>query len=133
MRLVLYCKAFKDIDLSFLPHPVSGDIRVLKNEDSIKRAVRNLVQTIDGERPFQSNLGTDVTRSLFDFVDYGTASVITQQIFDVLRGFEGRIANTVVRVDPKPDQNTFEVFVSYDIVGQSFPTQAFDFMLESSR
>ena len=126
-------KAFKDIDLSFMPHPVSGDIRVLKNEDSIKRAVRNLVQTIDGERPFQSNLGTDVTRSLFDFVDYGTASVITQQIFDVLRGFEGRIANTVVRVDPRPDQNTFEVFVSYDIVGQSFPTQAFDFMLESSR
>tara|TARA_B100002052_G_scaffold242349_2_gene227161 strand:+ start:4228 stop:4620 length:393 start_codon:yes stop_codon:yes gene_type:complete len=126
-------KAFKDIDLSFMPHPVSGDIRVLKNEDAIKRAVRNLVQTIDGERPFQSNLGTDVTRSLFDFVDYGTASVITQQIFDVLRGFEDRIANTVVRVDPKPDENTFEVFISYDIVGQSFPTQAFDFMLESSR
>lgn len=126
-------KAFKDIDLSFLPHPVSGDIRVLKNEDAIKRAVRNLVQTIDGERPFQSNLGTDVTRSLFDFVDYGTASVITQQIFDVLRGFEGRIANTLVRVDPKPDMNTFEVFISYDIVGQSFPSQEFDFMLESSR
>ena len=126
-------KAFKDIDLSFMPHPVSGDIRVLKNEDAIKRAVRNLVQTIDGERPFQSNLGTDVTRSLFDFVDYGTASVITQQIFDVLRGFEDRIANTLVRVDPKPDMNTFEVFISYDIVGQSFPTQAFDFMLESSR
>lgn len=126
-------KAFKDIDLSFMPHPVSGDIRVLSNEEAIKRAVRNLVQTIDGERPFQSNLGTDVTRSLFDFVDYGTASVITQQIFDVLRGFEGRIANTLVRVDPKPDENTFEVFISYDIVGQSFPTQAFDFMLESSR
>ena len=126
-------KAFKDIDLSFMPHPVSGDIRVLKNEDSIKRAVRNLVQTIDGERPFQSNLGTDVTRSLFDFVDYGTASVITQQIFDVLRGFEGRIANTLVRVDPKPDMNTFEVFISYDIVGQRFPSQEFDFMLESSR
>ena len=126
-------KAFKDIDLSFMPHPVSGDIRVLKNEDAIKRAVRNLVQTIDGERPFQSNLGTDVTRSLFDFVDYGTASVITQQIFDVLRGFEGRIANTLVRVDPRPDENKFEVFISYDIVGQSFPTQAFDFMLESSR
>ena len=126
-------KAFKDIDLSFMPHPVSGDVRVLKNEDAVKRAVRNLVQTIDGERPFQSNLGTDVSRSLFDFVDYGTASIITQQIFDVLRGFEGRIANTVVRVDPKPDMNTFEVFISYDIVGQSFPTQAFDFMLESSR
>ena len=126
-------KAFKDIDLSFMPHPVSGDIRVLSNEEAIKRAVRNLVQTIDGERPFQSNLGTDVTRSLFDFVDYGTASVITQQIFDVLKGFEGRIANTAVRVEPKPNDNTFEVFVAYDIVGQDFPSQEFDFMLESSR
>ena len=126
-------KAFKDIDLSFLPHPVSGDVRVLKNEDAIKRAVRNLIQTIGGERPFSSNLGTDVTRSLFDFVDYGTASVITQQIFDVLRGFEGRIANTSVKVDPKPEENTFEVFITYDIVGQDFPSQSFDFMLESSR
>ena len=126
-------KAFKDIDLSFSPHPVSGDVRVLKNEDASKRAVRNLIQTIGGERPFQSNLGTDVTRSLFDFVDYGTASVITQQIFDVLKGFEGRIANTAVRVEPKPNDNTFEVFVAYDIVGQDFPSQEFDFMLESSR
>ena len=74
-----------------------------------------------------------MTRSLFDFVDYGTASVITQQIFDVLKGFEGRIANTAVRVEPKPNDNTFEVFVAYDIVGQDFPSQEFDFMLESSR
>jgi len=126
-------KAFKDIDLSFLPHPVSGDVRVLKNEDAIKRAVRNLIQTIGGERPFSSNLGTDVTRSLFDFVDYGTASVITQQIFDVLKGFEGRIDNTAVKVEPRPNDNTFEVFITYDIIGQDFPSQEFDFMLESSR
>ena len=126
-------RAFQDINLSFKAHPVTGDIQILKNENAIKRAVRNLIQTIGGERPFQESLGTDVTSSLFDFVDFGTANLISQQIFDVLRGFEDRIANTLVRVDPRPDENTFEVFISYDIVGQSFPTQAFDFMLESSR
>ena len=41
-------KAFKDISLSFQPHPVTGDIPVLKNEDAIKRAVRNLIETSSG-------------------------------------------------------------------------------------
>ena len=133
MAIQRISRSFKDISLSFSPHPVTKDLPILKNENAIVRSVRNLVQTIPTERFFNSNIGSDVQDSLFGFVDYGTASVITQQIFDVLRGFEDRIANTLVRVDPKPDENTFEVFISYDIVGQSFPTQAFDFMLESSR
>jgi hypothetical protein len=126
-------KAFKDISLSFEPHPVSGDIRVLKDEDAIKRAVRNLVQTIVGERPFSSVLGTNVTSSLFDFVDYATSGVIAQQILDVLKGFEGRIANTTVQVSPRPDNNAFEVTINYDIVGEAFPSQSFDFILEPAR
>ena len=126
-------RAFKDIDLSFKAHPVTGDLPVLKNEKAIKRAVRNLVQTIVGERPFASNVGTDVTRSLFDFVDYGSAGVISQQIIDVLKGFEGRIANTRVQVNPSPDDNSFEIRISYDIIGESFDSQEFEFILESTR
>ena len=49
-------KAFKDISLSFQPHPVTGDIPVLKNENAIKRAVRNLIETSAGERPFKDVL-----------------------------------------------------------------------------
>jgi hypothetical protein len=126
-------KAFKDIDLSFVPHPVTSDVQILKNEAAIKRAVRNLVQTIGGERPFQTNLGTDVTRSLFDFVDFASASVISQQIIDVLEGFEQRIENIQVLVEPKPNDNTFEVNISYDIVGQDTPSQQFEFILETTR
>jgi phage baseplate assembly protein W len=126
-------RAFKDIDLTFKAHPVTGDLPILKNEKAIKRAVRNLVQTIVGERPFASNIGTDVTRSLFDFVDYGSAGVISQQIIDVLSGFEGRIANTKVQVNPSPDDNSFDIRIAYDIVGESFDSQEFEFILESTR
>lgn len=126
-------KAFKDIDLSFVPHPVTGDLQILKNEAAIKRSVRNLVQTIVGERPFQTNLGTDVTRSLFDFVDFATASVISQQIIDTLEGFEGRITNIQVSVLPRPNDNNFEVNISYEIVGESTPSQQFEFILETTR
>ena len=35
-------RAFKDINLSFEPHPVTKDLTVLRNENAIKRSVRNL-------------------------------------------------------------------------------------------
>ena len=73
-------RAFKDISLSFTPHPVTKDLTILKNENAIKRSVRNLVQTIPTERFFNSAIGSEVRDSLFDFVDFGTASVIQNQI-----------------------------------------------------
>tara|TARA_B100000902_G_scaffold104507_1_gene106692 strand:+ start:300 stop:698 length:399 start_codon:yes stop_codon:yes gene_type:complete len=126
-------QAFQDISLSFKAHPVTGDIQVLRNEDAIKRAVRNLVQTIPGERPFQDTVGTDVTSSLFDFVDFGSANLISQQIFDVLSNYESRIANTKVVVRPNPDDNAFDILINYDIVGDEFPRQEFQFILEPTR
>ena len=45
-------RAFKDISLSFSPHPVTKDLPVLSNERAIARSVRNLVETIPSERFF---------------------------------------------------------------------------------
>jgi len=36
-------RAFKDISLSFTPHPITKDLTILKNENAIARSVRNLV------------------------------------------------------------------------------------------
>src|SRR5210317_1738021 len=105
-------RAFKDISLSFEPHPITKDLPILKNENAIRRAVRNIVETIPTERFFNSLLGSDVRRSLFEFVDFGTASVIQDQI---------------------PDENTFNVTVIFDIIGQEFPTQEYSFLLEATR
>ena len=58
-------RAFKDINLSFNAHPVTKDITVLKNENAIKRSVRNIVNTIPRERFFNPELGSDVRSSLF--------------------------------------------------------------------
>ena len=126
-------RAFKDISLSFTPHPVTKDLTILKNENAIKRSVRNLVQTIPTERFFNSAIGSEVRDSLFDFVDFGTASVIQNQIQIALENFEPRIENASVEVNPKPDTNEFEVTVFFTIVGQEVPIQEFTFMLEATR
>ena len=126
-------RAFKDISLSFTPHPVTKDLTILKNENSIKRSVRNLVQTIPTERFFNSAIGSEVRNSLFDFVDFGNASVIQNQIEITLENFEPRIDNVTVEVLPRPDMNEFEITVFFDIVGQETPTQDFTFILEATR
>ena len=126
-------RAFKDISLSFLPHPVTKDLPILKNESAIRRSVRNIVETIPTEKFFNPDFGSDVYKSLFDFVDFGTANVIQGQVKTSINNFEPRVDNVRVEVDPQPDLNQFEVTVIYDIIGQEFPTQEYSFILEATR
>ena len=97
------------------------------------RSVRNLVETIPTERFFNPNLGSDVRKSLFEFVDFGTAAIIEDQIVDVIDAYEPRVTNLVVQVDPQPDNNSFGVNVIFDISGLAVPTQQFSFLLEATR
>ena len=126
-------RSFKDISLSFDPHPVTKDLPVLKNENAIRRSVRNLVQTIPGERFFNPLLGSSVYESLFDLYDFGVSTLIEEEIITTLENFEPRVANVQVQVDPRPDQNNFDVTIFFDIVGQELPPQEFSFILEATR
>ena len=126
-------RSFKDISLSFEPHPVTKDLPVLKNERAIMRSIRNLVETIPTERFFNPLLGSNVRSSLFDFVDYGTASLIKDQVETTILNFEPRVENVFVSVDPFPDSNEFNISVTYDIIGQELPTQEYSFILEAAR
>ena len=133
MAIERVSRAFKDINLSFQRHPITKDVTVLKNENAIKRSVRNIVNTIPRERFFNPTLGSDVRSSLFNFVDYGTSSVIQKQIQIAIENFEPRVDNLQINVFPRPDSNEFEVNVIFDIIGQQFPTQEFTFLLEATR
>lgn len=126
-------RQFKDISLSFDMHPVTRDILVLKNEDAIKRSIRNIVQTLPGERFFNNTIGSNLTTSLFDFVDYGTATTVETQIYNSIVNYEPRADNVRVEVSPRYDENAFDITVYFDIIGQDFPQQEFNYILEATR
>ena len=133
MAITRISRSFKDISLSFDPHPVTKDLPILKNQSAIIRSIRNLVETIPNERFFNSTLGSNVRSSLFEFVDFGTASIVRDQIINVVSNYEPRVTDVQVQVDPKPDTNEFEVTVIFNIIGQEVPTQQFSFILEATR
>ena len=126
-------RAFKDISLSFSPHPVTKDLPVLTNERAIARSVRNLVETIPSERFFNSLLGTDVRGSLFELFTTETVTIIEDQVQTTIANFEPRVDNVSVQVDAQYDNNELNVTVFFDIVGLEVPTQSFTFILEPTR
>ena len=126
-------RAFKDISLSFKPHPITGDMPVLTNERAIVRSVRNLVETIPTERFFEPLIGTDIRGMLFENYTKLTSYVIEDQIKISINNYEPRVANVKTDVIGRPDSNAFEVTVFFDIVGLDRPRQNFTFLLEPTR
>ena len=126
-------RAFKDISLSFSPHPVTRDLPVLVNERAIVRSVRNLVETIPTERFFNPLLGTDIRDSLFENYSRTTVTIIEDQIRDTIRNFEPRVDEIGIEVVGRPDDNALDVKVLFTIKGLDIPQQFFSFILEPTR
>jgi len=126
-------RAFKDISLSFKPHPITRDVIPLKNERAIARSVKNLILTQLTERPFQPSLGSNVSGSLFEIMDAGSAAVISSEIRNTIDNFEPRVELQNVEVIPYYDSNAFDITIVYTIIGIDIPTQQFNFVLESFR
>ena len=126
-------RRFKDISLSFLKHPITRDLVSISNETAISRSIRNLVLTSLGERPFQPDLGSRISRSLFELLDFGTASIIQKEIDITIKNFEPRVEINTIEVTPEYDNNGYNVLISYFIVGQPRTPVQLEFILQATR
>jgi|TARA_R100000081_G_C4765407_1_gene142417 phage baseplate assembly protein W len=126
-------KGFKDLSASFQTSPLSNDLIALKNESAIARSVRNLVLTIQGERPFQPVLGTGVSRLLFENMDKLTASAIRSEIRTTIENYEPRVEINEILVEPDFEGNAMHVTLQYFIIGIDVPEQELTFALEPTR
>ena len=124
---------FKDISLSFIPHPVTKDLPILANERAIIRSVRNLVETIPTERFFNSNLGSSIRDMLFDNFAGSSVMIIEDMIRTTVRNYEPRVGDIGVEIDMVPELNNVKVKVLFDIIGLEAPVQSFEFLLEPTR
>ena len=126
-------RAFKDINLSFKRHPVTNDVVAIRDEDAIKRSVRNIVFTILGEKPFNPTFGSIMNNALFELNTSLNEIRISDEITSSLNRFEPRITNVVTTATVYPDSNELNCTVQYDIVGIPAPTQTVDVLLFPAR
>ena len=126
-------KGFEDISMSFQINPITSDIIGVKNDTAIARSIRNLVLTTPGERFFNPDIGSGVSKVLFETIDEISSSVIRDEIEETIIRFEPRVKLEDVRVKPNYDNHEFDVTVTYTIVGIDILPQQLTFALQPTR
>ena len=127
-REVLY----SDFDLSFIKHPNTKDVTILRDIDAVKQSVKNLVLTAQGERPFNPLLGSDIRQLLFEPVDDFTAFDIEEQIRLTIQNHEPRVNVLGIDVSPEEDNNRFRVSINFQMI-TNLDTGSVSFYLERIR
>ena len=133
MPLERVSQGFRDISMTFQNNPLNSDLIVLKNETAIARSIRNIVFTLPGEKFFNPNFGSRVSRSLFENVDEISASIINDEIRNSINNFEPRVSLINVQTIPDFDNGAFDVTIVYRVVGADIPAQQLEFVLQPTR
>ena len=133
MPLERVSQGFKDISMTFQANPLNNDLIALKNENAIARSIRNIVFTLPGEKFFDPSFGSRITESLFDNIDDITATIIVDEVRESIETNEDRVKLNNVEAFPDYENNSFDLTITYEIVGRNIPTQELQFVLQSSR
>tara|TARA_B100001142_G_scaffold180965_1_gene180560 strand:+ start:4628 stop:5029 length:402 start_codon:yes stop_codon:yes gene_type:complete len=133
MPLERVSQGFKDISMSFQSNPLNNDIIGIKNENAIARSIRNIIFTLPGEKFFDQNFGSNVTRSLFENIDDISASLIQEEIETSIQNYEPRVELISVKAYPDVDNGSFDVTIIYRVVGADILPQQLEFVLQPTR
>ena len=123
---------FSDFLNDFSAHPITGDIARIKNDQSIKQALRNLVFTDLGERLYQPTVGSNVRRSLFEFNDSVTAADLQYHIKQTIENNEPRVSLLNVTVTSLPVQDKISINIVFAIINTG-TVQSLDLLLKRVR
>ena len=123
---------FRDIPMSFNVHPVTGNMKLVANAESIKQSVKNIVLTNFYERPYQPELGGNVLAQLFENMSPITEYNVTQNIRRALENNEPRAVVEDIRTTPVEDQNTLRVTIKFSVRNIPEPIEV-DVLLERVR
>jgi len=91
-------KRYSDLAMGFTMSPVTGNIAMVYDEQSVKQAIKTLILTKPGERFYNKDYGTSVHDMLFDMIDPITAENIKMSIEEAIKNYEPRVETLEVRV-----------------------------------
>lgn len=112
---------FSDFMNDFSPHPITGDVVRIRNENSIRQSIKNLILTNIGERFFNPNVGSNVYRMLFEPLDSVTLDDLNYFIKLTIDNNEPRANLLSVSILPITDENSISLNIVYSIINSSAP------------
>lgn len=110
---------FKDIDNSFVAHPISGDIGLLSDVEAVKQSLRNLIWTNFYEKPYKPKFGGNIKAYLFGKINFLEKEVIKSDMLAMIAKYEPRVINVKLDIDIRKEQQTIVFNLYYTIISIS--------------
>jgi len=127
-KISIYSDFKKSLEVS----PLSLDLTVNKDEDSVKEAIINLLLTDRGERLMQPAIGGNLRAMLFENITPGVLVMIEDQVRTTLDLYEPRAEIIDVLVTSNIDDNVVKIQVHFYISNNQQPISV-DVFLERTR
>ena len=105
--------AYKDLDLFFTAHPITGDVTTKSDSDAVRRSVRNIVMTNYYEKPFKPSLGGNVIGLLFELDTDRKVRRAKIKLAEAIENFEPRVEKVRCKFDMR--DNSLDVIIFYNI------------------
>lgn len=118
-QLAFQKESFSDFLDNFDIHPVNGAIGRIINENAVRQSIKNIIMTNLGERLFQSRIGSDIYRSLFEPLDQVTANIIIQAVKSSIKYNEPRAKVLEVGVFKTSDENAVMVKIVFSLINKT--------------
>lgn len=126
-------RQYRDVNLNFIPHPLTGDLSVLTNFDAIKASIKNILLTQKLEKYFRPLFGSTVSSSLFEPLDGLTTAMVSDSIRRAISNYESRVTVISVNVDESEELNELLVSLKFSVINDPGRLVEFDFALERVR
>lgn len=107
--------AFCDLDINFDRNPMSNDVALRREEEAIKRSLRNLIFLKRHEKPFHPEINSGVTDMLFELVDPVAVLELRSRISEMIRNYEPRVQNAIVDITDNIDRNEVRIVINFTI------------------
>jgi len=104
-----------DLDINFDRNPLSGDVAVRKDEEAIKRSLRNLLLYRRGEKPFHPEISSGIQDLLFELVNPVMLIELKSRIGHTIQRYEPRVSNAIVDVVDVIDKNEIRITIHFTI------------------
>lgn len=125
-------RKYADIDAVFAANPVTGDVSLRTDEQAVKFSIKNLVLTMNYERPFNSSIGSQIKNYLFEPMDVTTKTLMREVISQTIENHEPRVVLQDVVIYDKPDDHEVVINIMFKIINTEKPL-SLTFALERSR
>lgn len=108
-----------DFAPDFIPHPDTGDIMLIKNDNAIKQSLRNILLTQPLQRPHSSRFGGGLQSMLFEPATPDTAASIKEIVYELVGRLEPRVRLQEVTVTYLEGQESYQVTLYFYMINNT--------------